>query len=295
VSGRALGAAALAHVRAFRAAARGAPDAPPEHGALTVDLARALAFRARASRLDRRLPAGSHAQAAYGGLQDTVPRAALSSLHARMEDVVPTSWEGPDVWQVWFRGADYVVPRTDLGVFTLGALPRRPDRAAALQAVATAVCEVLDGRPRPAREVVAELPAAMARAGQDPALVSPLFLRLACVTGRYRIRWDARTVAVIPAAVPELEVEEARLELARRFLAWHGPATAAQFARWAGVSREDAAETWARLAPELIPVGMTVGPGASWPATRSRWRARRRRPASGCCPPAIPSWLSTAA
>jgi winged helix DNA-binding protein len=259
VSGRALGAAALEHVRALRAAARAAPDAPAEHGALMVDLARVLAFRDRATRLDHRLPAGSHREAAYGGLQDTVPRAALSSLHARMEDVCPTSWEDPDLWQVWFRGADYVVPRTDLGVFTLGALPRQPERAAALQAVAVAVSEVLDGRPRSAREVGAELPAALARAGQDPTLVSPLFLRLACVTGRYRIRWDARTVTVIPAAVAELEVDEARLELARRFLAWHGPATAAQFARWAGVSRADAAETWARLAPDLIPVGVDGG------------------------------------
>ena len=39
--------------------------------------------------------------------------------------VEPASWEDPSLAQIWFRlGADYVVPREDLGVFTIGTMPR---------------------------------------------------------------------------------------------------------------------------------------------------------------------------
>jgi hypothetical protein len=270
------GTAALAHVREVRAATRAAPDVSAEPGALAVDVARALSFRARATRLDRRLPARSYRQAAYGGLQDTVPRAALAALHARLEEVGPTSWEDDGLVQVWFRCADYVVPEADFGVFTLGALPRDPERSAALGAGADAVSEVLAGQPRRTGELAA-LPAALARRGLDQALAPGLLLRFAAATARYRIRWDARTVTVIPSEPPDLDPEEARLELARRFLGWHGPAAAGQFAKWAGVTRKDAAETWRRLAPELIPVAVDG---------RARWLlARDEQALRGAVPP----------
>src|SRR6266513_1820197 len=93
--------------------------------------------RLRASHLDRRLPANALATSAYAGLQDSAPRAALLSLHARTEGVTPDSWEDPALAQIWFRGgADYVVPRSDVGVFTLGASPRDPGHCAALESVA---------------------------------------------------------------------------------------------------------------------------------------------------------------
>ena len=209
-------------------------------------MASVLRFRARATGLHRRLPAGSCREAALGGLQDTVPRAALTALHARLEEVGPSTWEDPALVQVWFRWSDYVVPRTDFAVFTLGTLPRDAGPAAALDAVGVAVSEVLGGRPLPARDVLAAL----------PALERGALLRAASATGRYRIRWDARTVAVLPAERPETDPEEARLELARRFLGWHGPATPDRFAWWAGVSRADAAVTWARLGRELVPVAV---------------------------------------
>src|SRR5262249_42004178 len=47
-----------------------------------------LAFRRRAAALDERLPRGQLAlrRAAWAGLQDSMPRAALLSIHARMAD-----------------------------------------------------------------------------------------------------------------------------------------------------------------------------------------------------------------
>jgi hypothetical protein len=233
------------HLRDVWATRRLVPDRRAEPGALAVDLAQVLRFRARATRLDRRLPAGSWRDAAYGGLQDTVPRAALTALHARLEQVGPSSWEDPALAQVWFRWSDYVVPAADFAVFTLGALPRDEERAAALEEVAAAVRDALAGGELRTSEVVAALP-----------FLHRGLLGAASAAALYRIRWDARTVTLLPTGRPDVEPEAARLELARRFLGWHGPATADLFARWAGVTRADARATWAALEPELAPVAM---------------------------------------
>jgi hypothetical protein len=41
--------------------------------------------------LDRKLPAGSFAAAAWGGLQDSIPRSGVLSLNARVEGTQPDS------------------------------------------------------------------------------------------------------------------------------------------------------------------------------------------------------------
>ena len=50
-----------------------------------------LAFRRRVGGLDERLPAGPESlrRAAWAGLQDSMPRAAVLSLHARVDGVEP--------------------------------------------------------------------------------------------------------------------------------------------------------------------------------------------------------------
>src|SRR5918911_5409235 len=85
-----------------------------------------LAFRRRAAALDQRLPRGQPAlrRAAWAGLQDSMPRAALLSIHARMAGTEPASWVDPSLVQVWGpRFSAYVVAKRDLAVFTLGRLP----------------------------------------------------------------------------------------------------------------------------------------------------------------------------
>src|SRR5512134_4057373 len=85
-----------------------------------------LAFRRHAAVLDERLPHGRRAlrHAAWAGLQDSMPRAALLSIHARMAGTQPASWEDPSLAQVWGpRFSTYVVAKRDLAVFTLGRLP----------------------------------------------------------------------------------------------------------------------------------------------------------------------------
>lgn len=62
-----------------------------------------LAFRRRVSALDERLLPGleSLRTAAWAGLTDSMPRAALLSIHARVEGTEPTAREDPSLVQVW--------------------------------------------------------------------------------------------------------------------------------------------------------------------------------------------------
>ena len=234
------------HARAVqqgRTAGRGRAAGP---AVPVVDPASVGWFRARAMHLAERLPDGALATGAAGGLQDTAPRAALVALGARVGGVGPDGWEHPDLVQIWFRQADYVVPRADVGVFTRGAMPRDPGRAAALERVADAIAGMLAGEGRTTRALTPAL----------PEVRGDHWVRLAAVTGRLHIRWDARTVVVWAVDAAPGDDEAARTELARRFLRWLGPADDRQFARWAGVSRDDAAETWRRLGDELVPVSV---------------------------------------
>jgi hypothetical protein len=148
--------------------------------------------------------------------------------------------------------ADYLVPKADVGVFTVGALPRDPDVAGPLQHLADRIVSVLDGRAMSYQELAEAM----------PDLSDRLELRLTSVTGKVALRWDASKMRLIPTAPPEIDEEEARRELARRFLAWLGPASVAQFSRWSGVSRAEAAQTWKALEPELVVVDGPAGQGA---------------------------------
>jgi Winged helix DNA-binding domain len=145
--------------------------------------------------------------------------------------------------QIWLRGADYLVPRADVGVFTLGTLPRDPHQRAALHLLAEEVLDSLEGMARPTREVAAILP-------------HPLLLRCASATGKVHIRWDARTITVRPATPADLDEEDARLELARRYLHWLGPGDVSSFAKWAGVRLADAQRTWKVIQAEVLPVAV---------------------------------------
>src|SRR5215471_18916189 len=104
-----------------------------------------LAFRRRAGALDERLPGGpgSLRSAAWAGLQDSMPRAALLSIHARVAGAGPSAWEDPSLVQIWGpRFSVFVVAERDRAVFTLGLLPgdadgrrRAQDQADKLKAV----------------------------------------------------------------------------------------------------------------------------------------------------------------
>src|ERR1700716_4528674 len=84
---------------------------------LALTRAQVLAFRRHVGALDERLPRGRRSlrRAAWAGLQDSMPRAALLSIHARVEGTEPSTWEDSSFVQLWGpRYSAYVVPAQDV-------------------------------------------------------------------------------------------------------------------------------------------------------------------------------------
>ena len=194
---------------------------------LKLSRAQILAFRRRVGALDERLPRGRRSLrlAAWAGLQDSMPRAAVLSIHARVERTEPSTWEDPSLVQLWGpRYHAYVVAARDLAVFSLGRLPEEGKTRRTAEDLAARLHASLDGRRMPYGE-----------AGQAIGVPGNA-LRYAALTGTVAIRWEgARQPTVWTVPPPEIDAREARLELARRHLHVFGPATPEAFAEWAGI------------------------------------------------------------
>src|SRR4029079_6082718 len=105
--------------------------------------------RRRVGARDERLPRGARSlrRAAWAGLQDSMPRAALLSIHARVEETQPTTWEDPSLVQVWGpRFSAFVVAAIDAPVFTLGRLADDPARLKRAESTADRLEAFLAGR-----------------------------------------------------------------------------------------------------------------------------------------------------
>lgn len=210
-----------------------------------------LAYRRRVGRLNERMPRSSEAlrRAAWAGLQDSMPRAALLSLHARVEGVEPSTWEHPSLAQLWGpRYQTYVVAKRDFGLFSLGRLPDNDKGRLRAEQMAERLHRQLGGQ----RVVDREAGRALG--------VNPNAFRYAAPTGTVAIRWDgARAPVIWTVAAPEIDPVDASRELARRYLHVFGPSTANGFAGWAGISRRAAANALASLAGSLLPVRSPLG------------------------------------
>jgi hypothetical protein len=210
-----------------------------------------LAFRRRVGGLDARLKRGRRSlrSAAWAGLQDSMPRAALLSIHARVAGTGSSTWEDPSLVQLWGpRYNVFVVAACDLAVFSLGTMPddakgrqRAADLAGRLHAI-------LGGARMP-----------YGQAGRALG-VHPYSLRYAAATGTILIRWDgARQPTVWTVPPPVTDPREARLELARRYLHIFGPVTPEAFGRWAGIGPRPGVAAFEALRSELRPVRTPVG------------------------------------
>jgi hypothetical protein len=210
-----------------------------------------LAFRRQAGGLDERLPLGEHSlrRAAWAGLQDSMPRAALLSIHARVAGAGPSAWEDPSLVQLWGpRFSVFVVAARDLAVFSLGTLPDDASGLRRAEELAAGLSAVLGG-------------ARMAYGAAGRALgVHPNRLRYAAATGTVLIRWEgARQPVVWTVPRPEVDARDARLELARRYLHVYGPATPEAFGRWAGIGSRPGAAAFGALGSELTLVQAPAG------------------------------------
>src|SRR5262249_20248955 len=168
---------------------------------LEVTRQQILSFRRRAGRLDERMPmsAPSLRRAAWGGPQDSMPRAALLSVHARGEGGGPSTWEhralaprlGP-------RHLPHVVPERDFAVFSPGRLPDNAKGRLRAERMAERLRAHLDGRRMTDREVAGALGVGNA-------------IRYAATTGTVAIRWEgARAPTVWTVDPTEIDPEAAR-------------------------------------------------------------------------------------
>jgi winged helix DNA-binding protein len=209
-----------------------------------------LAFRRRVGGLQERAPksAASLRRAAWAGLQDSMPRAALLSLHARIEGVEPSTWAHPSLAQLWGpRYSTYVVPKRDFALFSIGRLPDNAKGRERAERMAERMRAHLDGRRMTDRELGHAIGVGNA-------------MRYAATTGTIAIRWEgARAPVLWSVEAPTISPAEACRELARRYLHVFGPTTAESFARWAGISRSAAATAFAALEDSLLPVRSPLG------------------------------------
>jgi len=218
---------------------------------LNLTRARILAFRRHIGALNERLPTGPRSlrRAAWAGLQDSMPRAALLSIHARVEGAMPTTWDDPSLVQVWGpRFSAYVIAAEDLAVFSLGRMSDDPGRRRIAEDLADRLCAFLgDGRT-----TYSEAGKAL---GENPNQ-----LRYAATTGTILIRWEgARRPTIWCVPRPHVDPADARLELARRYLHVFGPSTPESFARWAGIRRTAGPGTFEALGESLLPVRTPIG------------------------------------
>jgi len=178
-----------------------------------------------------------------------MPRAALLSIHARVEGTKPSTWEDPSLVQLWGpRHHAYVIAAQDVAVFTLGRLP---NGGGALR-VAEDLASRLHRHLRGARMAYGE--AGRALGGH------PNRLRYAAPTGTILIRWDgARQATVWTVPRPKVDPRDARLELSRRYLHLFGPTTAEAFAEWAGISSQGGVAAFSALRRSLSPVRTPLG------------------------------------
>jgi hypothetical protein len=221
---------------------------------LVVTRAQILAFRRRVSALDERLPVGDDAlrTAAWAGLQDSMPRAAVLSINARVEPTPATVWEHPALVQIWGpRFSVYVVAAQDLAVFTLGRFPDDAEAQHRATDLAARIATLLEGTAMPFGEA--------GRALGEP----HNRLRYATTTGSVVLRWDgARQPTIRAVPPPEAEPAAARRELVRRYLHVFGPSNPESFGDWAGIRTRSAIAAFEQLHPSLMSV--TTPLGARW-------------------------------
>ena len=210
-----------------------------------------LAFRRRVGALDERLPPGPHSlrRAAWAGLKDSMPRAALLSIHARVNGTEPSTWEDPSLVQLWgpcFHA--YVVAAADLAVFARGTYPDDVRGQRKAEDLARRLHDLLGD----ARMTYGEAGLAL---GEPPNR-----LRYAAATGTVLIRWDgARQPTIWTVPPPNVDPRDARLELARRYLHTFGPATPESFAGWVGIGARQGIAAFDGLRGSLAAVRTPIG------------------------------------
>jgi hypothetical protein len=177
-----------------------------------------------------------------------------------------------------------LVPRDDVAIFTIGALPRTEAGLQAALAAHTAVFHKANVSPAKAVELTVsaahealagggltrgELSAAITqqlpkplRAWCEPCKahhVPEMLFRMAGVHGELVIERDGKSNTYVRAdralrKRPKDDPKKARAELLRRYMRCFGPSTSADSGAWIGIAAAEAREDWNELANDLIEV-----------------------------------------
>lgn len=252
-------------------------------GPLVVTRPQILAFRQQAGWLNERLPPGpdSLRRAAWAGLQDSMPRAAVLSIHARVEGAEPDTWADESLVQLWGpRYNAYVVAAQDLPLFSLSRLPDDARGQRVAEDMARRLNEFLGGRRLTDREAATAL-----GVGNG--------IRYATTTGTVLIRWEgARAPIIWTVPRPTMDPSDARLELARRYLHVFGPTTPEAFTKWAGISLPQGRQAFEGLGGSLTPVRTPIGDGWILATDELTFHAAPPSPAPArLLPSGDPYWL----
>ncbi|HEX6326541.1 MAG TPA: winged helix DNA-binding domain-containing protein [Jiangellaceae bacterium] len=263
--------------------------------------AQILAFRLASHNLTDRLEVASVVDAtAACGVQETPTGSAALALLARVEGLTPAGLRRAltntrnlvTLWSV--RGAPYVVPASDVDVFSVGALPvdaasfrqslggwaAALDRAGldpfdTLDQMIEVARNVLDGRTLDVNDLRDQIYARMPSlstvqrpSGAHADMPEPLFRAVGTagavciVAGRGTDAELARTDQWLSWTRSQPDRTAARAELTRRFLHCYGPATAQQFAQWSLRSLSDADDAFSLIEEELTE--LTVNGTHAW-------------------------------
>ena len=258
-----------------------------------MDADQVLAFRLSRSGLARR-SASSLAGAAACPASDFSRDAALLALAARRDGVTREAYDravdgGEVVVAHVVRGAIHALAPADLALYgraliaadddellvQLGEQVRRLSTEKgfapgdALDEVAAATKDALGGgRTLSKNELHEEL---RGRVGKDlmpwckgcgSHHVAPMLWRYGTVKAGARLDSERRYVLAKPGRTP------AAGEAVKRFLSFYGPATAGDFADWAGLAKPHAERLWARVEDDLAEVA--VGKRKAWIAKADR-------------------------
>lgn len=251
-----------------------------------VERAQALAFRLRRQSLARRAPARSLLKiAGAAGIHAQVSSSAELQFWARLDGVTADHvrrelWERRSLLKIWsLRGTLHLVPAADLDVFTLSLIPIDEERLRKrlerwgipkelLDRVTEAVGEALDGRALSRKELAVEVMERMRESMPNSEALKPWlesswgsvykpasnrgFLCFAQPRGSQSIfvRPDQWTRITGKRYSPE----EARRELARRYLSAYAPTTRLEFTTWAGMEPADAKTVWESMGDEIATV-----------------------------------------
>jgi hypothetical protein len=199
-----------------------------------------------------------------------MPRAALLSIHARVEGTKPSTWEDSSLVQLWGpRHHAYVIAAQDVAVFTLGRLPDGGSALRVAEDLAARLHRYLGG-------------ARMAHGEAGRAIEGhPNRFRYAAPTGTVLIRWDgARQPTIWTVPRPKVDPRDARLELARRYLHIFGPTTGEAFAEWAGINAQRGVAAFDALRRSLTPARTPIGDSWILASDEPALRAASGPPAS---------------